>query len=261
MVLPLIVGNWKMYKTPSQARAFVREMLPLIHETGVQIAVCPPAICLPAVAEVLEESRRKILLGGQNIHEASEGAYTGEISAPMLRDVGAAFVLCGHSERRQYFSESNAQVAAKAKAAWDNEMFPIVCIGETQKERQTGATFAILEKQLTGSLAAWCGQKKLAVAYEPIWAIGTGLTATPQDAQEAMAFIRRQLAVAFGAPAASAVSLLYGGSVKPNNIASLMACPDVDGVLVGGASLDAKSFATICHFNIRAADFDVRADK
>jgi len=250
MVSPLIIGNWKMYKTPTEAGAFIRQLLPLLEDVEVQAGVCPPSICVPAVSAALEGSR--ILLGGQNINEAAEGAYTGEISAAMLRDTGASFVLCGHSERRQYYSESNAQVSAKAQAAWSNGLFPIVCIGETQEERQAKETFTVLAEQLNASLLSWDGHKKLVVAYEPIWAIGTGLTATPENAQEAMAFIRQQLAARFDSTAAAAVPLLYGGSVKPGNTKELMACPDVNGLLVGGASLDAASFSAICHFNVRA---------
>ncbi len=238
----LIAGNWKMYKTPSETEAFLQELAPKLAAATVALAVFPTSICLPAAAGVLTGTN--IRFGGQNIHVAEEGAYTGEISAAMLRDTGAEMVLCGHSERRQYFGESDDEVAQKAAQAWKHGLVPVICIGESEAQRQAGQAQQVIASQLEGSLATWDGKLPLVLAYEPVWAIGTGLTATPEDAQEICAFIRQWVQTRFGA-VSETLQILYGGSVKPANTKELMACPDIDGALVGGASLQVDSFAAI----------------
>ena len=232
-----------MYKTPSQARALMEELRPLVLDATCRIAVFPPAISLPAVAAAAADSN--IQWGGQNIHQAEEGAYTGDISAAMLEDIGCRFVLCGHSERRLYYGETDAQVAEKAAIAWQHRLTPVICVGETLTEREAGRAQEVVSRQLRGALASWDGKQELVIAYEPVWAIGTGLTATPADAQEMSALLRQEIAASFGSAPAAATPLLYGGSVKPDNTAALLACTDVDGALVGGASLTAASFAAI----------------
>jgi len=246
MRTPLIVGNWKMHKTTGEAVALVAALVERLRDVeDVEVAVCPPFTALQAVAAALKGSR--ITLGAQDLHWEEEGAYTGEISAPMLLDVGCRFVIVGHSERRRHFGETDATVRQKVRAALHHGLVPIVCVGELLEERETGRTFQVLEAQVTGGLAGLTGEEgqRLVVAYEPVWAIGTGRTATPDQADEAQGFIRKLLAELFDPAVADQVRILYGGSVKPENIASLMARPEVDGALVGGASLDADTFARI----------------
>jgi triosephosphate isomerase (TIM) len=244
-----MAGNWKMYKTVSETKEFFSMFAPLIGSTtGRDIVICPTFVSLPAAVESTKGS--KIEIGGQNLHWAKEGAYTGEISGAMLAEAGAKWVLIGHSERRQLFGETNESVLKKTVAALDAGLNPIVCVGEQLNEREEGRTNAVLEEQLRDGIAGLSPEQfaKIAIAYEPVWAIGTGKTATPEIAEEAHAHIRSLVDTKYGKDAAGKASILYGGSVKPDNAKTLMAQPDVDGVLVGGASLDPKSFASIVNF-------------
>jgi len=246
---PILAGNWKMYKTPAETCVFFEKFLPLVaHSTHCEIVVCPPFVDLNPAIEAARGSA--IEVGGQNLFWAKEGAYTGEISAPMLKAVGCRWVLVAHSERRQYFGETNATAAKKLVAALDAGLTPIYCVGETLAEREAGNTNQVLETQLSGGLGDLTLEqfRRIVIAYEPVWAIGTGKVATPEIAEEAHAFIRSQAQSKFGADAAAACRILYGGSVKPDNIKGLMAQPDIDGALVGGASLDPASFAAIVNF-------------
>jgi len=234
-----------MYKNPAEAKKIITELKELVKDIKVDLLICPPFVDLPMAAGLLKESN--IALGAQNMHWQAEGAYTGEISAAMLKDVGCSFVLCGHSERRQYFGETDETVNKKALAAIAAGLVPIVCVGETLAQKEAGQSWDAVKKQLKGSLAGWCGNGKLVIAYEPVWAIGTGKTATPADAQSIISQIRLNLKKEIGKIAESVI-ILYGGSVKPENIKELMACADVDGVLVGGASLEAATFAAIANY-------------
>lgn len=245
---PILAANWKMYKTIAEAVAFAKDFVPLVADAGdVEILVAPPATALAAVGRALAGSR--VQLAAQNVHPERQGAFTGEIAPPMLVEVGCAYAIIGHSERRQIFGESSAFVAKKAAALLAHDIRPIVCVGETLEEREAGRTFAVLEAQLEGSLAAVEATRaaEVVIAYEPVWAIGTGRTATPAIAQEAHAMIRGWLGTRFPG-AGAAMRIQYGGSVKPENAAELMAQPDIDGALVGGASLEPESFARIVRF-------------
>jgi triosephosphate isomerase len=245
---PLLAGNWKMYKTPAQTAAFFEAFLPLVASSRhADILICPPAINIPAAVAAAKGS--EVAIGGQNLYPKNEGAFTGEISAPMLKAAGATAVIIGHSERRQYFGETDASVLAKTKAALESGLLPVVCVGETIDERKADRTNAVLEKQFGDGIAGLDTESftRIVIAYEPVWAIGTGLTATPEQAAGAHRVIRDLARARFGDLAAS-VRILYGGSVKPDNIRGLMAKPDIDGALVGGASLDANSFASIVNF-------------
>jgi triosephosphate isomerase (TIM) len=242
---PLIAGNWKMHKTVAEAERYVQALLPRVASLdGVEIAICAPFTALGAVVESTRGSR--VAVFAQNMHQAPEGAFTGEISGPMLVEVGVSGVVLGHSERRQYFGETDRVLAQKVATALEAGLRPILCVGETEEERLAGATERKLRHQVQEGLErvpkARIGE--VAIAYEPIWAIGTGRVATPEQAQEAIAFIRALLAGRDQA-AAERVRILYGGSVNPGNAAELMALPDVDGALVGGASLGAEPFAAI----------------
>ena len=242
----IIAGNWKMYKNPTEAVALVEGLKKeLGAPAGVEVVVCPPFVNLTEVAKVLAGTH--IALGAQNLFWETEGAFTGEISGVMIKAAGAEYVIIGHSERRQYFGETNATVNKRLKAALKVGLKPIVCVGENLAERESGKTFDVVKDHITGSLAALTKEemKTLVVAYEPVWAIGTGKTATPLQAQEVHVFIRQLLGEMFDADAASSVRIQYGGSVTPDNIVALMAQADIDGALVGGASLKAPSFAAI----------------
>jgi triosephosphate isomerase len=245
----LIAANWKMYKTPEQTTQFFRDFLPLVsgHDRD-EIAVCPPFVCLPAAVEGAKGSN--VAIGGQNMYWEKEGAYTGETSTGMLLAAGCTHVIIGHSERRQYFGETDDTVNMKLKAALEAGLTPIVCVGEVLEEREAGLTEDVLRRQCLRAFHAISGKKagKLVVAYEPVWAIGTGKTATPQMAAEAHALIRGEAAKALGEQLAENMRILYGGSVKPDNAKALMAEAEIDGALVGGASLDPKSFATIVKY-------------
>ena len=244
-----MAANWKMYKTPQQAQDFLRAFLPMVeNHARDEIAICPPFVCLPAVVEAL--AGQSIGVGGQNLHWEKEGAYTGEVSAAMLVAVGCTHVIIGHSERRQYFGETDDTVNRKLKAALAAGLTPIVCVGEVLQERESGKTEDVLCRQCLRGLSSISGEeaRRLVIAYEPVWAIGTGKTATPQIAAEAHAVIRAEAAKFLGKSAAENMRILYGGSVKPENAKALMSEPEIDGALVGGASLDPKSFAAIVKY-------------
>jgi len=245
---PFFAANWKMHMTRPEARAFVEAFLPQVADAGaVEIALAPPFPLLDCVGAALAGS--SVRLASQNVHPADKGAFTGEVAAAMLADLGCGYAIVGHSERRALFGESDAFIASKAAAVLARGIRPIVCVGETLEEREAERTFAVLETQLAGSLAEVPSERadELVVAYEPVWAIGTGRTATTEIAQEAHAFIRERLSGQFG-EAGARIQIQYGGSVKPENVAALMAQPDIDGALVGGASLEPESFAKIVHF-------------
>jgi triosephosphate isomerase (TIM) len=245
----LLAANWKMYKTPAQATEFVRAFLPLVADmSGDDVVLCPATLCIPAVVDGVRSSR--VQVGAQNLHWEKEGAFTGEISAPMIVASGCTHVIIGHSERRQYFGETDDTVNKKLKAALDAGLTPIMCVGEVLAEREAGLTDEVLRRQCSLAFYGISAQQaaKLTVAYEPVWAIGTGKTATPQIAAAAHETVRAEAAKAFGDDFANQLRILYGGSVKPDNAKALMAEPQIDGALVGGASLDPKSFAAIVHY-------------
>ena len=244
-----MAANWKMYKTPDQARDFFREFLPLVsgHKRD-EIVVCPPFLDLPAALEAAKGSNAAI--GAQNVHWKEEGAFTGETSALQLLAWGVTHVIIGHSERRQYFGETDDTVNLRLKTALEAGLIPICCVGEVLEEREAGLTDDVLRRQCIRAFHAISAKKaaKLVIAYEPVWAIGTGKTATPELAAEAHAVIRREATEIFGEEFAGNLRILYGGSVKPDNVSSLMAQEEIDGALVGGASLDPKSFAKIVKY-------------
>ena len=257
--IPLIVGNWKMQKILQETVDFclrLKDELGVTKEPPppdrvdlgsgqVEVAVAPPFTALTAAAKALQDS--PISISAQDVFWMESGAYTGEISAKMLADVGCRFAIVGHSERRQYFNETDNSVNKKAAALMKLGLIPILCFGETLSERQEGSTFSVVERQTREGLKGLAvkGPEDLVIAYEPVWAIGTGQTATPRQAQEMQAFIRQLIEEIFSPKTAQGVRILYGGSVKPENVAELMAMPDIDGALVGGASLDVKSFSQI----------------
>lgn len=242
---PVFAANWKMHKTESEALAFVERFLPLVAGAReVELILAPPFTSLSAVAKRIAGS--PVLLAAQNAHAEPKGAFTGEISVGMLAELGCRYTIIGHSERRSLFGETDAGVARKAQALLAQQIRPILCVGETLAEREAGQTFGVLERQLAGSLAGIpaAQAEQVVIAYEPVWAIGTGRTATPEIAQEAHAFVRERLAKHFGA-VSERMRIQYGGSVKAENAATLMKMPDIDGALVGGASLDPEEFARI----------------
>jgi triosephosphate isomerase len=246
---PVMAGNWKMFKTSAEAAAMLRELRPkvsMIHD--LEIVVCPPFTALAAAAQAISGSN--IALGGQNLHWEAQGAFTGEVSAQMLDEAGCRWVIIGHSERRQLFGETDESVHKKTLAALGRGLTPIVCCGETLSEREANRTLDVVGRQISGALGALKAEqvKSLVVAYEPVWAIGTGKVATPGQAQEVHAAIRAQVVKLHGAEVAAGLRILYGGSVKPDNVKDLMAQPDLDGALVGGASLQAESFASIVRY-------------
>jgi triosephosphate isomerase (TIM) len=246
---PVIAGNWKMYKTQAEARAFFSAFLPLVREcTHCDIVVAPPFTALAASVEAVRGT--PVTLAAQNMHWANEGAYTGEISAGMLVEAGCSSVIIAHSERRQFFGETDESANKKVKAALAANLTPILCVGETVAEREAGRTEQVLERQFTGGVAALTGPEfsRIILAYEPVWAIGTGRTATPEIAADAHKFLRKLAEANFGPDRSAGLRVLYGGSVKPDNIKGLMAQVDIDGALVGGASLSAESFASIVKF-------------
>lgn len=242
----VIGGNWKMYKTPSEAVATAKVLkMKLINVRDVDVIVCPPFIDIVPVRDILKDSH--IRVGGQNLHWEREGAFTGEISAQMLKDAGCEYVIVGHSERRHIFGESDQAINRKLRRALESGLRPIFCIGETLDERKAGQTEKVLARQVRNGLVEvnLSRADDLVVAYEPVWAIGTGENATPEQAQEAHRFVRQLLEELFGRETAATMRIQYGGSVKPANAAELMQQEDVDGALVGGASLDPESFAAI----------------
>jgi triosephosphate isomerase len=244
-----MAGNWKMFKTQAETRAFVAALKPLIAgATHCDVVIAPPFTALAAAAEAAAGS--KIAISGQNLYWEKQGAFTGEISAAMLLEAGCRYVIIGHSERRQFFGETEETVAKKVPAALAAGLIPIVCMGESLDERNADQTESVLKRQFQGGLGALTGEQfsRILIAYEPLWAIGTGRTATPEIAAEAHHILRQDAAKRFGESHASALRILYGGSVKPENVKALMAQPEIDGALVGGASLDANSFASIVNF-------------
>ncbi|MCD6532149.1 triose-phosphate isomerase [bacterium] len=244
----LIAGNWKMHKTVPEAQTLARQLADRLSDVNfADVAICPPFVDLYPVSLILREKESKIILGAQNMHPEPKGAFTGEISAEMLLSAGAKMVILGHSERRHIFGETDEFINAKVRRALEVGLVPILCIGETLEQRKAGKTNDVLREQITKSLAGVQidDPHKIIIAYEPVWAIGTGVNATPEQAQEAHTFVRGLLAQLWGEQVAQEVRILYGGSVKPANAQSLLTQPDVDGALVGGASLDADSFEGI----------------
>ncbi len=246
---PVIAGNWKMHKTQAEARAFLNDLRPLVASSmHCDVIVAPPFTALAAAVEAARGAA--ILIAAQDLHWEKEGAFTGEVSAGMLVETGCGGVIIGHSERRQYFGETDEQVNKKVKAALEAGLLPIVCVGETLQERERKQTEGVLERQFSGGLTSLTAAEfsRIIVAYEPVWAIGTGRTATPEMAAEAHRFLRHLAAASFTPERAAGLRILYGGSVKPDNIKGLMARVEIDGALVGGASLNAQSFASIVNF-------------
>ena len=247
---PLLAGNWKMFKTCNEAVETAGKLVKLVEKvTDVDVMIAPAFIALAQVSEVIKNS--VVALGAQNLFWEKEGAYTGEISPAMLVSAGCRYVIIGHSERRQYFGETDTTVNNRITAALKGDLIPVVCVGETEKEREANETFTVLEKQFQKGLDGFSAEDlaALVIAYEPVWAIGTGKTATKDQAQEAHQFLRRLLEERYGNMLAKSIRILYGGSVKPNNIDELMAMPDIDGALVGGASLSAETFSQIVLYN------------
>jgi triosephosphate isomerase len=246
---PIIAGNWKMFKTQAEARAYFSALVPLVKgSVHCDIIVAPPFTALAASVEAVKGS--SISIAAQDVHGEPEGAFTGEICAPMLVEVGCRAVIIGHSERRQFFGETDESANKKVKASLAAGLTPILCVGELLAEREGGKTEEVLARQLSGGLAALTGAEfsRIILAYEPVWAIGTGRTATPEMAAEAHRFLRGRAAASFTPERAAGLRILYGGSVKPDNIKGLMAQVEIDGALVGGASLNAEAFASIVNF-------------
>src|SRR5580698_9585003 len=243
---PVMAGNWKMYKTAAETSSFFEKFSPLVATaTHADVVICPTFVNIPAGVEAAHAG--PVGIGAQDVFWLKEGAYTGEVSAPMLAAVGCRWVIIGHSERRQYFNETEETVFKKTVAALEAGLNPIVCVGERLEERESNATEAVCGAQFEGGIGGLTPEQfaRITIAYEPIWAIGTGKTATPEIAAAAHKFIRGEIRNKFGSDAASACRILYGGSVKPDNVKGLMAQPEIDGTLVGGASLDPSSFASI----------------
>jgi triosephosphate isomerase (TIM) len=246
---PIMAGNWKMYKTPSQTVRFFERFLPLVKgTTQAEIVICPPYVDIPAAAGAVQGTTVEI--GAQNVYWQPEGAFTGEVSAAMLCDAGCRWVIVAHSERREYFGETEESALQKIRAVLEAGLMPIYCVGERLHERESGQTDSVLERQMRGCACRLAPEQfaQIVIAYEPVWAIGTGKVATPEIAASAHAFIRGQIRDTFGAAAADGCRILYGGSVKPDNVKGLMAQVEIDGALVGGASLDPESFAAIVHY-------------
>lgn len=246
---PVIAGNWKMHYTLPEAVKVTTELLPLVVDATCEVVLCAPFIHLPRLVELTAGSNVKV--GAQNMHFEEKGAFTGEISPGMLEDLGVDYVIIGHSERRQYFGETDETVNRKLKAAFNHKLIPIMCCGETLEQREANETQAHLESQVTLGLADLSPEQvsEMIIAYEPIWAIGTGKTATAEDANDTIAMIRRRVEELYGSEVAEAVRIQYGGSVKPDTIREQMGMSDIDGALVGGASLKAEDFAKIVRFD------------
>lgn len=251
---PIIAGNWKMHKGPAEATAFVAEFWPSVRENrDIEIVLCPPFVSLESVVRACHGTA--IAVGAQDVYWEAEGAFTGEISPGMLAEVGCRYCIVGHSERRQLFGETNEGVNRKARALLNANITPIICIGETLEQRQRGLTAEICRQQLEAALQEMSPEQvgTLVVAYEPVWAIGTGHNATPEDAQAVTSELRRLVTSLYGREAGEHIRFQYGGSVKPGNIAAFMAQPDIDGALVGGASLVSADFAAIVNYRVAAA--------
>ena len=249
----LIAANWKMYKTPTEAQSFLHTFLPLVKDqTQSEIVICPPAVDLPTAVHAVKGT--EVLVGAQNMYFAEEGAFTGEISASMLVALGVSHVILGHSERRQYFAETDDDVNRKLIAALKHHLVPIVCIGENEEQRERGLTEEVVCRQISRAIHQInpTRLRPMIVAYEPIWAIGTGKTASPAIAAEAHLIVRSEVARLVGRPVADALRILYGGSVKPENAGALLNQPEIDGALVGGASLDPHSLTAIVKAGVPA---------
>ena len=244
---PIIAGNWKMNNTAKEGVALVEALKPLVKDAGCDVVVCVPAIDIPAVSEAVKGSN--IALGAQNVHFAEKGAYTGETSASMLAEYGVKYVIIGHSERRQYFGETDETVNKRTLAALNAGLIPIVCIGELLEERESGKTEEVLDRQIVEGMKGIDDISKIVIAYEPVWAIGTGKTATPEQANETIGYIRKKVAETFCPKCAEKVRIQYGGSMNAGNCKQLMAMSEIDGGLIGGASLKAPDFATIVNYD------------
>ena len=244
----IIAGNWKMNKTPCEAKALVTELVPLVKDAACDVVVCTPFIDLQAALEAAKGTN--IAVGAENCYPVDSGAFTGEISAAMLQAMGVKYVILGHSERRQYFGETDTFVNEKVKAALAHDLIPIICVGETLAQREAGVTETLVRYQTNAALSGLTAQQVagVVIAYEPVWAIGTGKTATAQQADEVCGMIRDQIAKDFGCETSEAVRIQYGGSMKPANASELMAMPQIDGGLIGGASLKAADFSAIVHY-------------
>ncbi|MDO4547813.1 MAG: triose-phosphate isomerase [Clostridia bacterium] len=245
---PIIAGNWKMNKTPEEAAVLVKDLIPLVADAKCDVVVCPPAVCLSAVKSVVEGTN--VRLGAQNVHFAEKGAFTGELSCDMLKAVGCEYVIIGHSERRQFFGETDKSVNKRTVAAVKAGLIPIICVGEMKDEREDGYTDAIVAYQTLMALTGLTPDeiKNVVVAYEPVWAIGTGLTATDEQANETIGVIRKAIEGRYGKDVADAVRIQYGGSMKGSNVKGLMSQPEIDGGLIGGASLKAADFAQVVNY-------------
>ncbi len=246
---PIIAGNWKMNKTPEEAVELVNALKPLVKDAKCDVVVCVPAVCFAALRPLLKRGT-KIKLGAQNVHFAEKGAFTGELSAQMLLASGVEYVIIGHSERRQYFGETDETVNKRTVAAVRAGLKPIVCVGENQAQREAGYTDALVSYQTLMALTGLTNEEveNIVIAYEPVWAIGTGLTATDEQANETIGVIRQAIAGKYGKKTAQKVRIQYGGSMKPSNVAGLMAQPEIDGGLIGGASLKAEDFSKVVNY-------------
>ncbi|MFA7164120.1 MAG: triose-phosphate isomerase [Eubacteriales bacterium] len=245
---PIIAGNWKMNKTPEEAASMVKELAPLVKDSDIDIVLCAPFVSLQATLDAAVGTNIKV--GAQNMHWEENGAYTGEVSPTMLNALGVEYVIIGHSERREYFAETDETVNKKVHSALAHGLKPIICVGETLEQREEGITQELVQGQTEAALKGLSADdvKKCVIAYEPIWAIGTGKTATSEDANNVISYIRSTVKKVYGEEAANAIRIQYGGSMKPENAADLMAMSDIDGGLVGGASLKAEDFANIINF-------------
>lgn len=248
MRTPIIAGNWKMNMTPAEAERLVAELIPLMKDAACEVVVCPPYVDLALVGKLLVGTNIK--LGAQNIHWAPKGAFTGEISADMLLAMGVSHAIVGHSERRQYFGETDETVNKRAKAALEANITPIICVGESLEQRESGVTDTIVSMQTVAALAGFTAEETVrsVIAYEPIWAIGTGKTATNEDANTTIKVIRDAIAGVYGQKVADEVRIQYGGSMNAKNATELMAMPEIDGGLIGGASLKSEDFSKVVHF-------------
>lgn len=248
MRTPVIAGNWKMNKGPAEAAELINELKPLVKEARATVVVCVPAVDIIAAKKAVKGS--KIKVGAQNVHFKESGAFTGELSASMLKEAGAEYVIIGHSERRQYFGETDETVNLRVKAAVAGGLIPIICVGEKKEQREAGYTDALVAYQTLIALTGLTEEeiKKVIIAYEPVWAIGTGLTATDEQANETIGVIREALRARYGKRVSEKVRIQYGGSMNPKNVKGLMAQPQIDGGLIGGASLKAEDFAQVVNF-------------
>lgn len=246
---PIIAGNWKMNKTPQEAAELIAELKPLVKEAEAQVVVCVPAVDIPAAVQAVRGS--KIKVGAQNVHFKESGAYTGELSAQMLKACKVDYVIIGHSERRQYFGETDETVNLRTLAAVRAGLTPIICVGEKKEQREAGYTDDLVSYQTLTALTGLSKEEvaKVVIAYEPVWGIGTGLTATDEQANETIGVIRKAIAGKYGKAAAGKVRIQYGGSMKPSNVKGLMAQPEIDGGLIGGASLKAEDFSKVVNYN------------